>query len=513
MVFKGIKILKALPFLLLGVLGITVGCGAQSQDVEIEEKVLIVANGADATSLDPILVNDGYSALVNTQIYETLVTRDLDMNIEPGLATSWEQIDELTYEFYLKENVYFHNGEPFTAADVKFTLLRALDSAVAFSILGEIDPETIEVVDEHTIRIGTREPFAPILANLGHSTAFIVNEKAVTDLGDDYGQNPVGTGPFMFENWDFGSRIELVKNNEYHREIPLIAGIQFQVISEASSRLIELETGQIDIAFNVSPNDVPRIEDHDELTLLRRINLATTYIGLNVQAEPFNDVRVRQAMNYAVNTELIIDTILEGVGAPAIGPMGSNIPGSATDLEGYDYNPERAMELLAEAGFEDGFTATVWVDDDSTRIDIATALAAQLREVGVDINIQILEWAAFLDYVSEGNHDMFIMGLTTVTGDPDYALYPLFHSSQHGAAGNRTFFTNNQVDELLELARQVFDDEERAVYYRELQKLIIEEAPWIFLNEGEALIATRSNVHGYEIRLNGQQKLHDVYFK
>jgi len=506
-----LKIIKFLVLALIIGLGVT-GC-TNTETIPSEERILKVANNADATSLDPQRVNDGPSAVVNTQIYETLVTRDSEMNIQPGLAESWEPIDELTYEFYLKEDVYFHNGEPLTAYDVEFTLLRALNSPIAAAVLGELDSEKIQVMDDHTIRIGTQQPFAPILANLGHSTAFIVNEKAVNEAGEDYFQNPVGTGPFIFENWENGSRIQLVKNENYHGQVPQIAGIEFQVISEVSNRLIELETGQVDMAFGISPGDIDYINNHDKLTLLRRINLGINYIGFNTQVEPFNDIRVRQAINYGVNVELIVDTILEGVGAKATGPMGANIPLAAGDLEGYEYNPEKAKALLAEAGLEDGFSATIHTDDDSTRLSLVTAVAAQLREIGIELDIQPLEWIAFTDYLDTGEYEMFIMGWTSVTGDADYALYPLFHSSQFGSAGNRTFFSDDRVDTLLEQARSVYDEEERASYYRELQELITEEAPWLFLNLGEMLVATGQDVHGYEIRLNGQQSLHGVYFE
>ena len=506
-----LKLIKIVALAIIVSVGVA-GCQT-TENISQEDRVLRIANSADAVSLDPQKVNDGFSALVNTQMYEALVTRDSEMNIQPGLAESWESIDEFTYEFYLKEGVYFHNGELFTAHDVEFTILRALESPVASAILGEIDPEGIEIINDHTIRIRTLKPFAPILANLGHSTAFIVSEKAVQELGEDYYQNPVGTGPFTFDSWQTGDQIKLEKNENYHGELPQIAGIEFRVISEISNRLIELETNQVDMAFNISPGDIEQITNHEELTLLRRINLATTYIGFNTQLEPFNDKRVRQALNYGVDVDLIVNTILEGVGAKATGPLGTNIPLAATDLEGYEYNPEKAKELLAEAGYEDGFSATIVTDDDNTRISMVTAVAAQLREIGVELNIQTMEWAAFSEYLNEGVHEMFIMGWTSVTGDADYALYPLFHSSQFGSAGNRTFYADDRVDDLIEQAHSVFDEEQRSNYYRELQELITEEAPWLFLNEGEMLVATRVDVHGYEIRLNGQQRLHEVYFE
>jgi len=501
-------------FLIVGALLVACNDGASDNVFdEGEDRMLVVAIGGDPVALDPQFANETNSAITNTQLYETLVTHDIDMNIVPRLATEWRRVDDLTIEFDLRDDVYFHNGEHFTARDVDFTLRRAADSAVTYPILGEIDAEATEIVDDFTIRISTYRPFAPILSNLAHSTAFIVNQTAVEYYGELYRENPVGTGPFQFEDWTVGDSLTFVRNNNYWGDMPQISGIQFRIITEQASRVIALETEEADIAMWISPSDVNRVIESDEMEFVTRENFTVQYVGFNNQVEPFTDVRVRQAINYAVDVQSIVDTVLEGFATPSAGPMGANIPLASNSVIGYEYNPERARELLAEAGLADGFETSIMVQSDTTMIALATAIASQLGEVGINVEIQPLEGGVFTDYTTEGRHEMFLFTWTTVTGDADYALYPLFHSSQHGSPGNRTFFENDEIDDLLERARGAFDDEVRMDYYEQLGQLIRDEAPWLFFTTGQSLIATRYDVHGYEFRLNGQQTMRYVYFE
>jgi peptide/nickel transport system substrate-binding protein len=473
---------------------------------------LIVSIAADPLSLDPQHVNETNGAISNTQIYETLITHDSDMNIVPCLATSWERIDPLTIEFRLRDDVYFHNGEHFTASDVYFTLRRAADSPTTQPILGDIDPDGLEIVDDYTIRISSFEPFAPMLANLAHTTAFIVSQAAVEYYGENFRENPIGTGPFMFSEWNVGDNLVLVRNDKYWDELPEIGGITFKFIPEQSNRIIALETGEADIAMWINPGDVAHVQNSEDLTLVNRTNFTIQYLGFNNSLDMFQDKRVRQAFNYAVDVELIVDTILEGWAQPSRGPMGTNIPGASNDIEGYEFNPERARDLLAAAGFEDGFDVTISLINDQTQRSIVEAVANQLGQVGINVTIEPLESGVFAEFTNEGNHEIAFFSWTTVTGDADYALFPLLHSEQHGSAGNRSFFANPEVDNLLESARVTFDEDERRQYYAKLQQLIRDEAPWLFLTVGESLIATRVEVEGYEFRLNGQQTMRHVRF-
>ncbi|ABR49059.1 extracellular solute-binding protein, family 5 [Alkaliphilus metalliredigens QYMF] len=520
--FKSKKVLLLLSLILVFAL-VAVGCsspeapagGEEVVEGEVTESktVLVVGQGADAVSLDPHATNDQPSSRVSKQIYDTLVEQDQNMALQPGLATSWEEIDELTFEFTLKQGVVFHNGEAFTANDVKFTLLRALESTHIGHIVGQIDPEGIEIIDDHTIRISTTEPFAPLLAHLAHTATAMLNETAVTEAGEDYGQHPIGTGPFVFDKWNTGDSIELLRNDNYHGEAPKIEKVIMRSITENANRTIELETGQIDIAYDISPNDVNRVEAHDDLILLRQPNFSTAYVGFNVAKEPYNDVRVRQAINYAVDMEAIVEAVYQGVGAPAKGPLGPNVWASNQSLEEYGFDQEKAKELLAEAGYPEGFKTTLWTNQNQQREDIATIVANQLGQIGIEAEISVVEWGTYLEDTAAGKHDMLIMGWTTVTGDPDYGLYSLFHSKSTGTAGNRSFYGNDRVDELLDLGRRSADPVEREAYYMEAQVIIRDEAPWIFTWSGEDLNGTQSDVRGFVPHPAGHHKLHGVYFE
>ncbi|NBG87998.1 glutathione ABC transporter substrate-binding protein [Isachenkonia alkalipeptolytica] len=499
------KKIALLLALLLMVAAFAIGCGD-----EAATDTLVVAQGADADSLDPHATNDQPSSRVMKQVYESLLNQNEDMELVPGLAEEWEQIDELTFEFKLREGVMFHNGEELTASDVEFTLLRALESPDVGHIVGAIDPDGFEIIDDYTIRISTVEPFAPLLAHLAHTASSILNQTAVEEHGDDYGENPVGTGPYMLEDWTRGATIELTRFEDFHGENGKMENITFRNIQEDGNRTIELETGEIDIAYDILPTDISRIEENQELELARDLNFSTVYLGFNTEKEPFDDVRVRQAINYAVNVESIIDSVMEGSGEVATGPIGPMVWGANEELEPYGHDIEKAKELMEEAGYEDGFSTTIWTNDNQLRQDIAQITQSQLEEIGIDVEIEVLEWGAYLDGTAAGDHDMFILGWVTVTGDPDYGLYALFHSEQFGSAGNRTFWGDERVDELLDEARRSAEPDVREDAYMEVQEIVRDEAPWLFLNTGEDRTGLRSNVSGFRNHPAGHHPLWDV---
>ncbi len=511
------KKLLVLLSLVLAFAMFAVGCSkpateGNANDPAPEVKdTLIVGQGADAVSLDPHATNDQPSSRVSKQIYETLVNQNEAMELQPGLALSWTQIDDLTVEFKLKQGVKFHNGEELKASDVKFTLERALESSHVGHIVGPID--TVEVIDDYTVRVKTAEPFAALIAHLAHTATGILNEKAVTDGGEGYGQAPVGTGPYKFSNWVAGDKIELVKYDEYHGTPAQIQNIVIRNISDNTTRTIELESGGIDIAYDIQPTDVKRVEENADLTLLRDANLSTTYIGFNAAKAPYNDVRVRQAINYAIDTDSIVEAVYQGVGAPSKGPLGPNVWASNQDLEQYGYDVEKAKALLAEAGYENGFKTSIWTNDNQQRMDIAEIVQNQLKLVNIEAEVKVVEWGAYLEGTAAGEHDMFILGWVTVTADPDYGLYALFHSSQHGNAGNRTFYSNTEVDALLDAGRVATDVAEREEAYKKAQEIIRNDAPWIFTWEGENLAGTAKNVKGFKQHPAGHHKLFTVYFE
>jgi peptide/nickel transport system substrate-binding protein len=502
--------MKRIRTLLALILIVTVGLAACSPATPTPtatmRDTLIVGMGADAVSLDPHRSNDQSSSRVRGHIYETLVAQDNDLNLVPGLATSWTQVDELTFEFKLKQGVLFHDGSAFTASDVKFSLDRGVASPDVGFIMNPI--ANVEVVDDFTVRLTTKFPFAPMLASLAHPAAAMLSETVVVE-GYDF-EMPVGTGPFKFVDRVVGDNLTLARFDDYHGTKAVTPNLIFRVIPDNAVRTIELETGAIDIAYDIAPGDVSRVDSNPDLVLVRDANLSMNYIGFNFQKAPFDNVKVRQAINLALDMEAIVEVVLRGVGAPAFGPIGPNVFGSNQDLEPWPFDVAAAKALMAEAGFADGFATTLWTNENQTRMDIAEIVQNQLGEIGITVTVEVLEWGAYLAATAAGEHDMFILGWTTVTADADYGLFPLFHSSQFGGPGNRTYYANTRVDELLEIGRESVDPAARSAAYREAQEIIRDDAPWIFVNTGENISGISSKVSGFRQAPAGIHKLTNV---
>ena len=476
-----------------------------------EPKVLKVANGADPVTFDIQQTNDQATTRIARQIYDTLIVQTNDLELVPGLATEWEEVEDNLYEFKLREDVTFHNGEPFTANDVEYTLRRAVESPTIGHIVDSIDPDSIEVIDDHTIRVGTSDTFGPFLTHLAHPAVGILSEKAVEEAGEDYGVNVVvGTGPFEFEEWVTGTHVTTNRYDDYWGETSEIDRIEFNTIADPSVRLIELESGSVDIAYDIAPSDIPAVEENSELTLINTPNLGAEYLGLSMHNDtPLREVKVRQAIAHAVDVEAIIDTVYMGVGDQMSGPINELVFGFNDDLDPIEYDVDQAKELLAEAGYPDGgFSLSLYVGDNSQeRIRVSQVVAEALAEIGITVEVKQMEWGAFLDSAAVGEPDMFLLGWTTVTTDADYGLYPLFHSNSFGEAGNRTFYENDRVDELLDAGRYSTDQDQRLEDYREVQEIIHEEVPWVFLQTRENVTGLSNRVHGFEHHPTGSYDL------
>lgn len=513
------KLRNALVTILVITMLLTTGCGAKTEapastpDTPKEVKdTIVIAQGADAKSLDPYGTTDSPAGKVMSAIFDTLVTRDDEGNVAPGLAESWEIVDDTTYVFHLRKGVKFHNGEEFKASDVAFSFSKIAESPHAESIRATIDFENSKAIDDYTFEMKMTEPFGPILNHLGHMVMAIVNEKAYTEAGDKVGQNPVGTGPYKFVSWATGDRIDLVANDEYWGGAPKIKNIVFRNIPEIASRSIEVETGGIDITIGAQTSELERLEANPEVKVFRRKASSINFLAFNNSRAPFDNVKVRQAINMAVNKEAIFNVVYQGVGAIAAAPMSSVVWAYNDKLAPHEYNIEKAKALLAEAGYPNGLEVTISCDQNQERLDTAEMVQAQLAEIGVKVNIETLERGAFIDKVIGGNLDMFGLGWTSDTGDPDYALYASFHSSMHGAGGNMSFYTNEKVDELLEIGRTSTDAETRKQAYLEAQEIVWEEVPCIFLQTPEDVIVYNSAIQGFGVYDDGQLKVENFYF-
>ncbi len=469
---------------------------------------IIFAQMSDIVSLDPHATNDSPSANLTRQIYSALVRTNVNMEYEGDLAETWEVLSPTEWQFNLRKGVKWHDGNDFTASDVKFSIERQQGSAQVKHLVEAI--AEVEVVDPHTVIIRTHEPNGPLLANLAHSATRIVSEKAVTQYGDDYANNPIGTGPLKFVEAVSGDRVVLERFDDYFEGTPATAKLTMRVIPEGTSRTIALETGEIDFVSDVEPVDIDRIIASSELELYDVLSNRIEWLSINNEKEPFNNVLVRQALNYAINKDSVITVAENGRGTPVHTITGPTVLGYNGDINYYPYDPEKAKDLLAEAGYPDGFKTTLWASGDA-RLRAAQVIQADLLAVGIDASIENLEWAAYLEKTSAGEHDLHLLGWSNLTGDGDGGIYPNFHSSAQGS-GNRTFYTNSAVDELLELGRTETDIEIRAQHYYDAQEIIMQEAAMVPLYVRPTSIAARKGLKGIELHPGSLHRYHMITY-
>jgi peptide/nickel transport system substrate-binding protein len=475
---------------------------------------LVVGLVAEPVNLDPPQVTDINSLRVSRRIAETLVMfPDESTQPAPGLAESWTvSRDGLQYTFKLRKGIRFHDGTPLNAEAVKFSIERQIDPDHPFNKLGTYpfanyflgNVKAVEVVDDLTSRFILKEPRASFLAILALGAPSIVSPTAVRKWGKDYAMNPVGTGPFRFASWERGRRVVLDKNPDYWRYPVKVERVIFRPIVEDQARLTELLTGSLDLIVGVPPDFVAQLEANPKLALLKQVGAHVWYLGINNQRKPFDDKRVRQALNYAVNKEAIVRDVLKGTGALSRGPVLPGTWGAEPALKAYPYDPERAKKLLAEAGYPDGFSTTMWVPESGSGMQspvaMATVIQSNLRAVGVNVAMQTMEWGSFIARLRTKEQHLFALSWMAGTEDPDMVMYPLLHGSQWTPAGpNRALYKNPRFDELLSQARQVTDQARRAELYREAQRILVEDAPWIFVDHEVQIAAFSKRVQGFKL--------------
>ncbi|MFD1031350.1 glutathione ABC transporter substrate-binding protein [Metaplanococcus flavidus] len=490
-------------------------------DSEASGGDLILAVLSDASSLDPHGGKDVPTSVVLKNIYEPLVKTGDNNEIEPSLAESWEAVDETTYSFKLREGVTFHDGEPFNAEAVKTNIDRLLDEELGSPSYNLFQMITdIEVVGEYEVEISTEFPFSPLLSHLSHNSGGMISPAVIEadyeaiENGEDpfayVSANPVGTGFMEFESWDPGSEVVLSKYEDYWGEPAHVDTITFRVVPDSQVRLADLETGNVHIIDPVQPTEVSRIENSDEAHIHQQAGSSIAYLGFNTEKEPFNNPVVRQAISHAIDREAIISGIYEDYAIPATGPIAPGIFGYSENVEAIEYDMDEARALLEEAGMGEGFTTSIWTNDNPQRQSIAVLVQEALAELNIEASIEVMEFGAYIDQTAAGEHDMFILGHSNPTGDADYQMYTLFHSSQKGNPGNRSFYENAEVDELLDEARRESDPDQRKEIYEDAGQILVEEAPMAFLLHQEYLLGVADSVTGFDIDEAGIYDLKDV---
>lgn len=474
---------------------------------------IVFAMQGDIVALDPANQQDTTSSVILKHIYSTLLDTDNDGNLVPDLAESWEMAEDGTsFTYYLREDACFSDGTPVTAQDVKFTYDRAKEMPKTKSNTSKI--KEVVVDNDHQVTIHLTEQYAPFKTIVTSSNLSIVSEAAVTAAGDSYGDvdNILGSGPFVCTEWTPNDHYTLVRNENYWDEMPITTTITCRVIPEGSARTIALETGEVDLVWNVDAIDCVNVEANSDLKLLSQPSSSIEYVGMNTTKEIFSDARVRQAINYALDKQVFVDTIIEGRGQIANSYINSSIPGYDPDQEGYPYDPEMAKQLLTEAGYPNGFDCKIYVNGD-TRTRSAQVLQAQLAEIGINVEIFTYEWGALLDSLNAGEHEMFLLGWSNSSFDADSSTYQLFHSSNHGATGNRAFLTDATVDQLIEEAAREMDDTKRNELYKELQTTLKDLAPWVPLYYRNDNVGVRADLKGFELHKGANHYLGNCYYE
>lgn len=476
-------------------------------------KTLTVINDADVVTFDPMASNDIPSGKVNVQIYEGLFDQDPEGKVIPLLAEDYEIVSPTEYIIHLKKGVKFHNGDEMKASDVVFSIKRTLDSPNVANLLDVIDPDSIEALDDYTVKFKLLQPFSGVLNGFMHYGTSILCEKVVTEAGANYGQTPettVGTGPFILKEWNKADSIKLETNKDYHGTIPNFDNVLVKVVLEDSNRLIELETGSGDIAYEISPIDVSKVEENPDLNLLTMYDFSTNFLGFNCSKPPFDNPKVREAISYGIDIEPMIDKIFLVPGKCATHYMPPSIKYSiAGESTPRKRDVEKAKKLLAEAGYPDGFSCTLSTNDRKQRQDMATLIKQELSEIGIDVTIDILEWGTYLDTIKNAKQEMFIVGWTANTPDPDTFLSPNFHSSAEGA-GNYTYLTDLELDKMLEDARSELDETKRGEMYKEIQNKIYDLNIWVPAYYKELAVGTSKRVSGQELSPFGYDKWNKI---
>lgn len=477
--------------------------------------VLIVGQIAEPKSLDPQAVTAANDFRILVNLYDGLVRfKDGTLEVEPALAESWEiSEDGKTYTFKLRPGVTFHDGTPVNAEAVKFTFERMLKEDHPFYNTGPFPLSfffsavaSTEAVDEATVRFTLNEPYAPFLTNLATPTGAIVSSAAVEQHGAEFGRNPVGAGAFKFAEWRSNEAVVVEANPDYWDGAPALQAVVFRPITDANTRTAEMLAGGLDLMVEVPPVSLGQFQTGYKI--VEAAGPHVWFLILNLKEGPFTDPKVRQAVNYAVNKQAIADNVLEGTATVAAGPVPAAFGWAYNpEVEPYPYDPEKAKALLAEAGVAEGTKLKFMVTEGGSGmldpVAMATAIQADLAAVGLDAEIQTYEWNTFLGEVNpglEGKGDMAEMAW--MTSDPDTLPFLTLRTEAMPDKGgfNSGYYSNPEVDKLLEQGRVATDQAERAAAYKQVQQIVHDDAPWLFVANWKQNAVTSEQVGNFTLQ-------------
>ena len=513
--------LSVILFLILLLLA---GCANEQSNSGPQEKaykptaygdIIVRGDIGDASNLIPILASDSASHSIAGLIYNGLVKYDKNMNIVGDLAESWDiSKNGLVITFHLRKGVKWHDGRPFTAKDVLYTYQVTVDPKTPTAYAGDfLKVKKAEVLDDYTFRVTYDKPFAPSLISWSSAVLprHLLEGQDITK--SSLARHPVGTGPYLFKEWLAGQKIVLVSNADYFEGRPYVDGHVTRIIPDMATMFLELRARNIDM-MGLTPLQYTRQTENNlfrqSFDKYRYLAFAYTYLGYNLKHPFFADKRVRQAISYAINKEEIISGVLLGLGKPATGPYKPGTWAYNENVKTYSYNPQKARELLRAAGWtktnNDGFLEKdgrpftfelITNQGNETRQKCAEIIQRQLKEVGIDVKIRILEWAAFInDFINKRRFEAVILGWT-IPLDPD--AYDVWHSSKTAPEElNFISYKNPEVDALLEKARSTFEQKLRKKYYDRFQEILVEDQPYTFLYVPDELVIISKRFRGIE---------------
>ena len=477
--------------------------------------VLVVGQIAEPKSLDPATVTAVNDFRILMNMYDGLVRyKDGTLEVEPALAKSWTISDDgKTYTFSLRTGISFHDGSKFDANAVKFNFDRMLDKNHPYHNTGPFPLsfffsaiENVEVVSDNSVRFTLNAPYAPFLSNLAYPTGLIASPEAIKNYGSDFGRNPVGTGAFKFNSWKANEAVIVDRNENYWDGKSGSKTIVFRPITDGNTRVAEMLSGGIDMMVEVPPISLSKFQGND-FSIAEQAGPHVWFLILNAKEGPFSNKKVRQAANYAINKEAIVKDVLEGTAAIAAGPTPPAFAWAYNNnLQPYPYNPEKAKALLNEANLSDKKLTFYVTQGGSGMLDpvaMGTAIQADLEAVGFDVEIKTFEWNAFLGEVNpglEGKADMAEMAW--MTNDPDTLPYLALRTGAWPDKGgfNSGYYSNPKVDQLLEAARSSTDQSERAKLYQEMQTIVQEDAPWVFVANWKQNAVTSNKVNNFSLQ-------------
>lgn len=464
---------------------------------------LTVALGSEPHTLYPQTGNQGAAVICMRPLYETLIHfNQYTGEFEPRLAERWEMIDDETIRLYLRKGVKCHAGYELTAEDVLWTAKQGVESSISNYLWSAFDVDNSTMVDEYTVDLKTYGAFGPILSYLADtSVGYIVNKQAYEEQTPEaYERNPTGgTGPYRFKEWIAGDRVVHERFEDYWGDKPYFKNMVFRAIPDDVSRALSLEAGEVDMIYGVDTASYQALIDSPVVNLVTLPSYQLIHFGMNNAKEPFNDPLVRKAIRYALDLDNMVNLAFSGRAIVADAPWPNSLstyspPGA--DEEQYTYNPEKARELLAEAGYADGFTFDLWSTETVAWLQLAEMMQNALAEVGITANVQIMDHSTLIAKRDEGTYDGYIARFSCSSDETEFWRTRLHSSGNYES--NTVQYKNARVDELLEQARSSIDEDFRSECYAEVLKLFRQDMPWISMACPMMAYGIRSTLKGIE---------------